>query len=351
MKALILHDIGDICCESIARPKPKRDEVLVRVSACGVCGSDLPRMFTKGAHRMPLICGHEFAGVVKVCGSEVSRFMPDDAVVAFPLLWCGRCPACESGHYAQCRDYDYLGSRSNGGFAEYVCVPERNLLRLPAEVTPEEAAMTEPAAVALHAIKQAQMNPAGLAVAIWGAGPVGLMLAMWARVMGAGPVIIFDLIEEKLALARRLGFEHAYQTRDHDPISTVHALTAGQGADLCLEAAGVGATLLQTFAATKRGGAIVVVGNPSGDVTVPADLISRLMRQEIRIVGTWNSQYSWTGQTDDWRTTLQALAMGRLSLMPLVTHRFGLDEALEPLRKMHEKEMAFCKVLIIPGEH
>ena len=158
----------------------------------------------------PTVCGHEFAGIVDACGPGVDGFTPGDPVVVFPLLWCGTCSACEQGKYVQCRDYDYLGSRSDGAFAEYVVAPKANLIRVPQGVTLEEAAMTEPAAVALHAVRRAQTSLAGKTVAIFGAGPIGLMTAQWARIMGATTVFLFDIVAEKLALAKRLGFDEVF---------------------------------------------------------------------------------------------------------------------------------------------
>ena len=140
------------------------------------------------------------------CGAEVTEYRPGERVVVFPLLWCGRCTACERGNYVQCADYDYYGSRRDGAFAEYVAVPPRNLLRVPEGVSMEAASMTEPAAVALHALKRAGGGFLGATVAIFGAGPIGLMTAQWARMMGAAQILVFDLIAEKLAMARRLGF-------------------------------------------------------------------------------------------------------------------------------------------------
>ncbi len=155
MQALVLHKVGDARYETVPRPTAGPGEVLVRVGFCGVCGSDIPRTFVKGTYHFPTICGHEFAGTVESCGAEVADYRPGDRVVVFPLLWCGRCTACERGNYVQCADYDYYGSRRDGAFAEYVAVPPRNLLRVPEGVSMEAASMTEPAAVALHALKRA----------------------------------------------------------------------------------------------------------------------------------------------------------------------------------------------------
>jgi len=348
MRALVLHAVGDARLEQVPRPVPKPGEALVRVAFCGVCGSDIPRTFVHGTYHFPTICGHEFAGTIEECGADMRSFAPGDRVAVFPLLWCGRCPACEEGKFVQCSDYDYLGSRRDGAFAQFVAVPERNLLRVPEGVSLEEAAMTEPAAVALHALRRVGESLLGQTVAIFGAGPIGLMVAQWARVMGAFQVVLFDLVPEKLALARKMGFPHAYDVRETTPDSAIGSLTEGQGADVCIEAAGVAPTTLQALALARRGGRVVLLGNPSGDVTLSASLISQLMRREVSILGTWNSDYNAAGNRDDWRAVLEAMAAKAIDLRPLITHKILLDEAFAALRMMRDQSEFFSKVLVQP---
>ncbi|MBO5550798.1 MAG: alcohol dehydrogenase catalytic domain-containing protein, partial [Lachnospiraceae bacterium] len=127
MKAWVLHDIGDFRYEDMDKPVPSSGEVLVQVKACGICGSDIARVYKDGAHRMPLIIGHEFSGVVCGKGRDTDDKWLNKRVGVFPLIPCGECGPCRQKRFEMCRHYDYLGSRSNGGFAEYVCVPEKNL--------------------------------------------------------------------------------------------------------------------------------------------------------------------------------------------------------------------------------
>jgi L-iditol 2-dehydrogenase len=286
---------------------------------------------------------------VESCGEEVTGLAPGDRVTVFPLLWCGRCPACEEGKYAQCCDYDYLGSRRDGAFAEFVVAPRRNVIRVPDRVTLEGAAMTEPAAVALHALRRAGGCAAGDAVAIFGAGPIGLLVAQWAKHMGASHVVLFDIVAEKLATARGLGFLLAYDSREREPVETIASLTSGRGAQVAIDAAGVPASLIAACSTAGRGGRVVVLGNPAGDVTFPAPLLSQLMRREVSVVGTWNSEYSETGASDDWRDALEAMAAGTIKTAPLVTHRVPLAGAMETLVMMRDRAGFFSKVMICPG--
>ena len=346
MKALLLHGVGDLQVQTVPKPSPAPDEVLVRVALCGVCGSDIPRIFEKGTYSFPLICGHEFAGTVEACGDGASRFASGDVVTAFPLLWCGKCPACTEGQYAQCSDYDYLGSRRDGAFAEYVVAPERNLLPVPEGVSLEEAAMTEPAAVALHALRRAGGSLVGQTVAVFGTGTIGLIAAQWARNRGAARVFLFDVVPERLDLARSLGFKHLFDSRTRDPVEVVAYNTNGQGAHLCIEAAGVPDTLLEALEATRRSGHMVLLGNLSANVTLPPRIISHAMRREISVHGTWNSTFSTTRDDDDWHQTFAAVAARKLRLLPLITHTVSLDESVGVLEMMRDRTQFFGKVLI-----
>lgn len=349
MNALVLHAIGDARYEEIAQPEPKEGQVMVRVSFCGICNSDIPRFFGKGPYSFPLVCGHEFAGVVDRIGTGVTQFAPGDRVAVFPLLWCGDCGSCERGRYAQCLKYDYLGSRSNGAFAEYVVAPARNLLRVADCLSLEEAAMIEPAAVALHALRRAGGCSVGESVAAFGAGPIGLMVAQWARAMGAAKIMLVDMVSEKLNLASSFGFQHVIDLRAADPVAEVERMTNGLGADISVDAAGVPQATVQAMRTARHGGKIVLLGNPTGDVTLPAELISRLMRREVQIVGTWNSNYGVFGEDDDWHRSLAGMASGTIDVKPLVTHRVPLSGAMNALRMIKDRTEFYCKVLIQPN--
>ncbi len=349
MQALVLHGVGDLRVEPIALPRPGPGHVRVRIGFCGVCGSDIPRIFVKGTLRYPTVCGHEMAGTVDVCGEGVDDLRPGEPVAVFPLLWCGRCAACERGAYVQCHDYDYLGSRRDGGFAECVVAPRRNLIRVPDGVSIEEAAMTEPAAVALHALKRAGGCTPGETVAVFGLGPIGLMVAQWARAMGASQVVLFDIAPPKVELARRLGFPLAFDSRERDAVETLGSLTSGEGAHVSFDAAGAPPALIAALRAARRGGRVVILGNPSGDVTLPAALISQLMRREAAVFATWNSDYSAVGNDDDWRASLDAMAAKKLDLRPLITHRVPLSDSRGVLEAMRDGRGFFEKVLIQPA--
>jgi L-iditol 2-dehydrogenase len=266
----------------------------------------------------------------------------------FPLLWNDSHPACEQGKYAQSDGYDYLGSRSDGAFSEYVIAPVRNLIKVPENVSLEEAAMTEPAAVALHAVRRAHVR-LGDTIAIFGIGPIGLMVAQWVRSMGASQVLLFDISPPKLELAKKLGFTQVFDSRSVDAAKMANDATGGRGVHVAIESAGVPQTMLAALRVTRRAGRMVLLGNPSKDVTIPADLISQVMRREIDIVGTWNSDFSVYGDDDDWRTVLDAMSNGTLNLKPLITHRVPLARGIAALEMIRDQSEFSAKVLIHPG--
>jgi L-iditol 2-dehydrogenase len=347
MDAIVLHGVSDLRYEQVPVPAVEPGNVRVRIGFCGVCGSDIPRCFVKGTYRFPTICGHEFAGTVESCGAGVQQYQVGDRVAVFPLLWREDHPACEQGKYAQSEGYDYLGSRSDGAFTEYVIAPERNLIRVPDNVTLEEAAMTEPAAVALHAVRRANLR-LGDTVAIFGLGPIGLMVAQWARAMGASQVALFDILPQKLELARGLGFSQVFDSRQTEAIAATNELTGGRGVHIAIEAAGVPPTMTAALQVARRAGRVVLLGNPAADVKLPAALISQLMRREVNVLGTWNSDFSVYGDDDDWRTVLDAMASGTLNLKPLITHRVPLSRGVAALQMMRDQSEFFEKVLIHP---
>ena len=344
MKACVLHAVGDLRVEEAPRPTPKEGEVLLRVGACGVCGSDIPRIFTKGTYHFPTIPGHEFAGLVEETGAGVDSEWIGRRVAVFPLIPCKRCSACEIGAYAQCEEYDYLGSRRDGAFAEFVAVPEWNLLHVPETLSLEEAAMAEPAAVAVHALRRATVD-AGDSVLIFGAGPIGLMLGKWAEMWGAGKVLLVDIDAGKLRFAKKLGFAHLLDARESDPAEWVHKKT-GRGADVVIEASGSTAAFEQCMPAARTFGKVVLMGNPLGAMSLSQQSYWAILRQELEVFGTWNSCYAGMPR-NEWRLALDTMASGKLNLAPLITHRTGLDGLPSHLEMMRDGAEFSNKVMCV----
>jgi len=344
MKACVLQATNDLRYETVPCPEPGEGEVLVRVGACGVCGSDIPRIFVTGTHSFPLIPGHEFAGTVAVTGPGVDNAWLGQRVAVFPLIPCRRCACCQIGAYAQCADYGYLGSRQNGGFAEYVRVPAWNLVPAPEGLPIEEAAMAEPAAVAAHALRRASLEPGGT-VLIFGAGPIGLLLAQWARAWGAGHVMLADVDLGRLRYAKEVGFGHLIDPAAGDMAEWV-ARKTGQGASVVVEGSGSAAAFEQAVRAAGPFGAVVLMGNPAGAMTLSREAYSAVLRKELRILGTWNSAYAEL-PVNEWRLALDAMADGTVKAGGLITHRTGLFRLPERLVMMRDKTEFFNKVMYV----
>jgi L-iditol 2-dehydrogenase len=344
MWAAVLHAVGDLRVERRPRPRPGAGQALLRVRAAGICGSDVPRVFEHGTYRFPLIPGHEFAGEVAEVGAGVSSWKAGDRAAVYPLIPCRSCPSCRRKRFELCDSYDYLGSRSDGGFAEYVLAPAENLVPLPEGVGFEAAAMTEPAAVALHGLRRVGLAP-GEEVAVFGAGPVGLFVAQIARGLGAGRVFVIDVVERKLEVARSLRFEEVVNGGGLDVPEQVRGRTGSQGVRLAVEAAGAPAALHQALAVCGKEGRLLWLGNPSGEVELAQKEISSLLRRELRLVGTWNS--SIVGPHSDWEVVLGMMARGELETAPLVTHRFPVSAAPEAFARMREGKEFFHKVLFV----
>jgi L-iditol 2-dehydrogenase len=252
------------------------------------------------------------------------------------------CDLCSVGRYAQCLNYNYLGSRCDGAFAEFVCAPVWNLLDVPDSLTFEEAAMVEPAAVAVHALRRGKLA-VGDFVLIFGAGPIGLMLGFWARIMGASRILLTDIDDAKLALARKLHFEDLFNTRQGDPIAWVYDLT-GHGADLVVEGSGSSTALEQCPLSARIGGRIVLMGNPLSGMGMSQKAYWEILRKELAIYGTWNSSCCDMPHNER-KLALKAMTEGRLDVQPLITHRTDLEGLRAALVMMRNRTAFFNKVM------
>ena len=340
MKALNLHGVGDLRYEDVPLPERKQDEVLLRVRAVGICGSDIPRVFEKGTYHFPTIIGHEFAG--EIVEADDSSLIGKGASV-FPLLPCGKCLACRTGHYAQCKAYSYYGSRQDGAMAEYLAVKEANLCLLPDGVSYEAAAMNEPAAVALHAFRKSRAV-LGDTVVIYGIGTIAFLLAWWAKAAGVSNIILAGRSQAKVQMAEQLGFA-AVNVREVDLGEYVRGLTGGEGADVCIEGTGCSDGAEACLDVAKRFGNVVLMGNPAGNVNISQNGYWQILRKELQLIGTWNSSFS--RQENDWQQSLQAMQSGILQPEKLITHRFSLSEYKKAFDLMHEKQEPYLKVMFV----
>jgi L-iditol 2-dehydrogenase len=345
MKALVLKDIGKLEIENIDKPSPELGEVLVNVKACGICGSDIPRVYKDGAHNMPLVIGHEFAGVVEACGQEVDEGWIGKRVGVFPLIPCGECECCKIRKYEMCKRYSYKGSRRNGGFAEYVTVPEWNLMEPPKTVTMEQAAMLEPMAVAVHAIRR--VNPSSEdAVVVMGLGTIGLLVIMFLLDMGVNNIFAIGNKDFQKKLVMELGVpeERYFDGSKDNAAEWIIANTNYLGADVFFECIGKNESLAVGIEAAAPLGKICTVGNPHSDMKLDRDVYWKILRNQLTLTGTWNSSFTHD-ISDDWNYVIQRLQQGTIHPERFITHRYGLEDVIKGFEVMRDKSEEYVKVM------
>ncbi|MDZ4393189.1 galactitol-1-phosphate 5-dehydrogenase [Cypionkella sp.] len=348
MRAAVLHAPADLRVEQVPVPEIGPDEVLVRVMAAGICGSDIGRVMVTGTYHFPTIPGHEFAGQIEKVGADVTGLAPGDRVAVAPLMPCGICEWCAAGKFSLCDDYDFMGSRSDGAFAEFLKAPARNVLKVPDGVSYDAAATIEPAAIILHGIHKLNLS-LGDAVAVVGCGALGYFALQFAKLSGAQPLIAIDVDDDKLALARAVGADICINPAKEDALAAVRAATAGRGVAIALECAGSGPGRDLAILATAKQGKVMLYGTAYGDVTFAEKAFARMVREELEVVGSWNS-YSLPFPGKEWRDILELLRSGRLIVEPLITHRATLDEAPAIFKALKERSFGpYHKILFKPN--
>lgn len=346
MKAWRLHRINDIRLEDIKTPVPTAGEILLSVKACGICGSDIPRIYSTGAHRMPLIPGHEFSGEVIQAGSGEDSAWIGKRVGVFPLIPCQACPSCQQTKYELCSHYDYLGSRRDGAFSEFVTVPVWNLLELPDSVSYESAAMLEPMAVAVHAMRRVPLDTAGT-ILIYGAGTVGMLLAMFLLEQRQYKLLVVGNKEFQKNTLMETGLPAGCfcDSTTMDVPSWVQMRTNGFGADIVFECVGKNDTISQILKCVNREGHICMVGNPHSDVFLKKDIYWNILRKELTVSGTWNSSFK-SDVRDDWRYVINKLECGRIHPQNLITHRLSIEHLEDGLHIMRDKTQHYTKIIM-----
>ena len=323
MKLTVYRD-GRYAVEDSVIPKLGKGEAMVKVKACGVCGSDVPRVFKGTSYYYPIVLGHEFAGVVE---KSAKSELVGKRVCIFPILPCGECAFCKKQAYANCTHYDYYGSRRDGGMQERLAVKEENLVLLPDNVSYEAGAMIEPTAVCLHAVKKARVEK-GESVLVYGAGTIGLLCGMWARSFGAANVYFVDIDGQKLEMAERLGFARYEE----------------QAVEVVIEASGAGACVNDALQKVQAFGRVVLVGNAGADITIGKDGYAKLLRKQLTVCGSWNSDYS--DKANDWKESLRAISESRIDPEALITHKFPLSQATKAYDVVKNRDF-YNKIMVV----
>ncbi|MDX7951870.1 zinc-dependent alcohol dehydrogenase family protein [Lichenihabitans sp. Uapishka_5] len=326
MKAVRLEGLEQLFLRDVAPPEPGPGELLVRVEASGVCGTDRHLLHGSFPSTPPVTIGHEFCGIVEALGPGASGFAIGDRITADPNIVCGRCEPCQKGRINLCRNLRALGIQRDGGFATHAIVPQSQAYGLPASVKPEHGAFCEPIACCLHGIDMAQIQ-AGATVAVLGGGVIGLLTVQLARLAGARQVVLSTRQASRRRLAEDLGATATVDPTAGDPVAAISGpggVLPG-GADVVIECAGVPDTMRQMTHVARAGGTVVVLGvMPKGETVAwePFDVLFR----ELRVLGSFINPFTH-------RRAAELVAAGTLQLDPLVTRRMGLDEVVNVVRQ------------------
>jgi L-iditol 2-dehydrogenase len=343
VKSTVFYDIDDFRYEEREIPQIGETEVLIKMKACGLCGTDIHKAVEKTVPT-PTVLGHEVAGEVVRTGSKVTGFKPGDRVFVAHHVPCFTCHHCQRGHYSLCPQF----TRTNldpGGFSEFIRVPELHVKhtmgKIPDSLSYEQGAMVEPVACCLHGFDALDMQ-SGDSVLIMGAGQIGCIHAQIARHRMAGTVIVSDVNDYRLAKAKELAADTVINAARENVVERVRELTGGRGADKVIISAGVGALLPQAMECAARGGTVLVFA-PFHEEPVPIPA-HRFFADEIRVVGTYSST------PYDYLPALELLKNGVIDVEAMVTHRFPLARLHKAIKCAHNPREEVLKVIITPEE-
>jgi L-iditol 2-dehydrogenase len=343
MKSLLLSEYSHLELTDLPIPAVGRGEVLVRVEACGICGSDVHGYDGSTGRRIPpIVMGHEAAGTVEATGEGVTKYSKGDRVTFDSTVYCGECPYCLRGQINLCDNRQVIGVscgeyRRHGAFAEYVVVPERIMYKLPGNISFNEAAMLEAASVALHGVKVSQIVGGETALVI-GAGMIGLLIAQAARAAGCARVFVTDVDATRLKLAKQVGADEALHCSGAELVAEVMRLTGGNGVDIALEAVGRNETVAGAIDCTRKGGTVTLVGNIMPEVTLP---LQKVVVKQLRLQGSCTS-------SGEYPEAIELIANGKIQVKPLITAVAPLEEGPSWFERLHAREPNLMKIILTP---
>jgi L-iditol 2-dehydrogenase len=343
MNALVLTQPNRLAFQDWPLPEVGPDDALIRVAACGICGSDVHGMDgSTGRRQPPIVMGHEAAGTIVRVGDSVCKWAAGDRVTFDSTIFCGQCWFCRRGEVNLCDNRRVLGVscadyRRHGAFAEYVAVPQHILVRLPDPLGFRHAAMIEPLAIAYHAAHRARITPDDTAV-VMGVGVIGLLAVQMLRAAGCGPIIAVDLDQGRLDLARRLGADEAVRSDLEDVPTHLLRRTGGRGADLVLEAVGIAPTVQTAVASVRKGGQVILVGNLVPTVDLP---LQAIVTRELTLLGSCAS-------AGEYSLCLEMLVQGKVQVGPLISATAPLAEGASWFQRLQQRQQGLLKVILEP---
>lgn len=346
MKAAVLYKNRDLRYTDWETPVCGPKQVKVHIRATGICGSDVPRVLHNGAHFYPIVLGHEFSGDVVEVGEGVTSVGVGDTVTAAPLIPCMHCHDCQKGNYSLCKHYSFIGSRQQGSFADYVVVPEMNVIKYDPSIPYKQAAMFEPSTVALHGLFQGDYTGGGN-VAIVGCGTIGIFTAQWARIFGSRKLVVFDVDDNRLALAKRMGADELINTKEEGWFQKAMDLTNGAGYDHVFETGGNPATEHICFDVAGNKSHVTFIGTPHIDLAFTPKQWENMNRKEFFLTGSWMS-YSAPFPGREWQLTADYFATGELKFDPeFIFRTFPMSRAWEAFQLFDEPSGVHGKIMLV----
>ena len=339
MRAAVLEETKKLVVKDIPKPEPKGSEILTKVKACGICGTDVKLYKGEYTANIPVVLGHEFSGEVIATGKEVRNIKVGDRVVVDPNESCGACNFCRTSQPTFCQNLAAYGVLRDGGFAEYVAVNEKGTYKIPPGLSFEVAAFSEPVSCAIHAIDRAGIK-VGESVAIIGGGTQGQIILQLARIAGATELIMITRSAEKLDLAREFGATHLIRAGKENVKERILEITDNQGVDVVIEAVGSVETVEEAIELAKRGGKVIIFGfTPEKEKAtfMPFDILSK----ELTIMGSWVNPYAFL-------RAISLLAKGKIKVEPLISKKIKLDNIMDGFKLMIEKPKGFMKAIVEP---
>jgi L-iditol 2-dehydrogenase len=343
MKALLLRNYRELEVTEFPTPEIGEEEVLVRVRACGICGSDVHGFDGSSGRRIPpLVMGHEASGVVARVGKKVGTFREGDRVTFDSTVYCGQCFFCRRGRVNLCEHRQVLGVscgeyRRHGAFAEFVAVPQHIVYRLPDQLGFQEAALIESVSIAVHATHRTPVRLGDTAVVV-GTGMIGLLVVQALRAAGCTRIIAVDIDDFKLARARELGADEGLNAKQVDVASAIAERTEGRGADIAMEVVGAAASVNTALSAVRKGGSVTLVGNLAPKVEMP---LQAIVTRELSLFGSCSS-------AGEYPTCIELMARGEIQVRPLITATAPLEDGPAWFDRLYHQEPGLMKVILEP---
>ena len=351
-KSAILKSLGNWDYDEISVQDPNSEAAVIKVIQCGICSTDVIRSMEVGFYNYPIVPGHEIVGRIFKLGNNKSSLKEGDKVCVYPLIPCESkdcCGVSVSAYGLQenpnlCTKYDFLGSRSHGGYSEYVLAPIKNLVKIPDNIIDDLSVFTEPSAVALHAFRIAQKDRKFDSVVISGLGPIGVLLGAWCKEFNIKNIIGVDRNEHRFKNFNDIGCKKIINTKEDIFLDKIKTYTNKDLVDVVFECSGSEELLMQSINGLKKGGKLIILSNQIKEIKLSKEVLNKILRQEITISGSWSSIIK---PVNEWEESLNFLSKNK-NISSLISNKFVFSDSKKIFSDMYKKNFKFSKVVLKP---